>query len=98
MIYKPNQRVAYYRVTGKSEPCPAQIEVGGILIDKLRGKVTNWDFYNSRSGATGWITGECIGYARVDPETMKPVPEPALQLVLDGMREASGDHDIGRQP
>lgn len=88
MIYKPNQRVAYYRVTGKSDPCPAQVDVGGVLIDKIRGKVTTWNFYNSRTGEAAWLAGVCIGYARVDRETMRPVPEPALQAVLDSMREA----------
>ncbi|WP_143822665.1 hypothetical protein [Mycetocola reblochoni] len=83
MRYKPNQRVAYYEVTGKSDPCPARIEVGEILIDRPRGKTTVWDFFNSRTEEPAWVTGELLGYARVDPGTMKPVPEPKLQAVLE---------------
>lgn len=87
MEYKPNQRVAYYRVTGKSEPCAANIKVGAILVDRPRGEVTSWDFMNMRTGEHSWVAGERIGFARVDPETMQPVPEPALQAVLDEMRK-----------
>lgn len=90
MKYKPNQRVAYYEVTAISDPSPAEnLEVGGILIDKLRGKHTQWDFMNMDSGTlSGWIVGELLGYARVDPETMKPVPEPKLQAILDERKKA----------
>lgn len=89
MKYKPNQRVAYYRVTGLSDPPPAKLEIGDVLIDRPRGEETQWDFMNMESGnGSGWITGTRLGFARVDPETMLPVPEPSLRTVLDAMGHA----------
>lgn len=89
MQYKPNQRVAYYQVTGKSEPCAAKVDVGSILVDRPRGEITSWDFMNLRTGETSWVAGERIGFARVDPETLQPVPEPGLQAALDRIRESA---------
>lgn len=90
MQYKPNQRVAYYEVTGLSDPSPAKdLEIGNILVDRPRGPVTQWNFLNFETGTdSGWIAGKRIGFARVDPTTMKPVPEPKLQVILDAKREA----------
>lgn len=90
MRYKPGQRVAFYEVTGISDPSPAKnLEVGEILIDGLRGKHTQWDFINLDSSTPdGWITGKLLGYARVDPKTLKPIPEPKLQAILGAKKEA----------
>lgn len=92
MKYKPNQRVAYYRVTAMSDPSPASnLEVGGILIDRPRGEITQWDFMKFDSGEeAGWITGVRLGFAKVDPATMKPVPEPSLQTILAGLKDPEG--------
>ena len=90
MIYKPNQRVAYYKVTGISDPSPSSgLKVGDVLVDSPRGKHTQWDFSNLKDGGNDkWITGKRIGFAIVSPETLKPVPESKLQAILDAMREA----------
>lgn len=89
MQYKPNQRVAYYEVTGISDPNPTKnLEVGGILIDRPRGEITSWDFFNTETGRMGWVAGTRLGFARVDPETLTPIPEPDLQRVLDEKRAA----------
>jgi hypothetical protein len=86
MQYKPNQRVAYYEVTGKSETCGAKVAVGEILIDRPRGEVTSWDILNTATGTVEWIAGKRIGFARVDQVSLLPVPEPALQAELDRRR------------
>ena len=83
MIYKPNQRVAYYEVTGKSEPCAAKVELGDILIDRPRGETTSWDFLNRETGDSSWVAGTRLGFARVGADAKQAVPEPALQAVLD---------------
>jgi len=90
MKYKANQRVAYYRVTGISDPSPAKdLAIGGILVDRNRGEETDWQFMNMESGTeSGWIAGVRIGFAKVDPETLKPVPEPSLQTILDALKAA----------
>lgn len=89
MQYKPNQRVAFYEVTGISDPSPAKnLEIGSVLIDRPRGEYTDWQFMNMASGTeSGWITGKRLGFARVDPDTMQAVPEPKLQAVLDARKD-----------
>lgn len=91
MQYKPNQRVSYYRVDSISDGLDVSVKVGGILIDRPRGEVTQWDFQNFETGAASYITGTRIGFAKVDPVTMKPVPEPSLAAVLDIMKQAEAD-------
>lgn len=92
MQFKPNQRVAYYEVTGVSDPSPAATaEVGSVLVDRPRGMTTTWNFLNIETGEDGWIVGRRIGFARVDPATLKPVPEPALRGILDAKRKALAD-------
>lgn len=93
--YEPNQRVSYYRVTGMSDPSPANnLVVGSVLIDKDRGEETDWQFMNMTTGReSGWITGVRLGFAKVDPETMKPVPSPSLQAVLDIMRDTEASKE-----
>lgn len=84
MKFKPNQRVAFYEVTAMSDPTPAaNLDIGGILVDRPRGEVTRWDFMDLDTGTgMGWISGKRLGFARVDAATLKPVPEPKLQIVL----------------
>lgn len=88
MIYKEGQKVAYYEVTGISDPSPAKnLEVGGVLIDRPRGKDTQWDFMNVGTGGEGgWIVGTLLGYAIVNAD-LKPIPSEKLQTKLDAMKE-----------
>lgn len=89
MKYKENQRVAYYKVTGLSDPAPsANVSVGDVLVDRPRGEETSWDFINTETGAETWIAATRIGFARVNAE-LKPIPEPSLQVILDMLKEAS---------
>lgn len=82
MKYKQGQRVAYYEVTGKSDPCAAKVEVGDLLIDRPRGLITSWDFMNMETGERSWIAAKRVGFARADNED-SCTPEPALQRYLD---------------
>lgn len=92
MQYKPGQRVAYYKVTGLSDPSPAKdLSVGDVLIDRPRGKHTQWDFVNKETfEESGWIVGERLGFAIVNEE-LKPIPSAALQEKLDALKEERDD-------
>lgn len=90
MRLSPGQRVAYYEVTGVSDPSPSpSVVVGSVLVDLPRGKTTQWDFFNFSTGTdSGWITGKRLGFAVCD-ENSKPVCEPALKVIMDAKRAAA---------
>lgn len=86
MRYKPNQRVAYYEVTKKSEGCTVKVEVGEILVDRPRGEWTTWEFSNAE-GDRFTIVGKRLGFARVpaDPDG-NHIHEPKLQAALEELK------------
>jgi hypothetical protein len=88
MRYVAGEQVTYYEVTGLSDPSPAKnLEVGAVLIDRERGKHTQWEFRNIETmEETGYIVGKRLGHARVNDE-LKPIPSAKLQAKLDAMKE-----------
>lgn len=84
MAGKMGPRLAYYEVTGMSDPSPVEsLKVGDTLVDRPRGEFATWEFLNTGTGVRySWITGKRLGFGRQDLTTKLMVPEPKMQAVI----------------
>jgi hypothetical protein len=87
------RRLAFYAVDGLSEPKPgALMEIGMICVDRPRGRETIWEF--NSTGRKTWASGTRLGYATLGDDGFTPVPEPALQAVLDARAAAAATGEL----
>lgn len=90
MKYKPGKRVAFYEVTAiHGESLDPTLVVGSVIIDNMRGPVTTWNFLSQETTQETTVVGTRLGFARVNDEATRAVPEPALQAILDERKAAA---------
>lgn len=98
MKYKPGKRVAFYEIiTVQGEPPRPSMEVGSILIDDMRGSVATWSFLNTETKQETTVVGARLGFARINDEATRAVPEPALQAILDERKAAREAAEIPKE-
>ncbi|MBF4459507.1 hypothetical protein [Pseudoclavibacter sp. VKM Ac-2867] len=90
MKFKPGKRVAFYEITAIHGESPRpSMKLGSILIDNMRGPVTTWGFLDTESNQETTVVGTRVGFARVNDEATRVIPEPALQAILDERKAAA---------
>lgn len=98
MKYKPGKRVAFYEVTAiHGEPPRPSMKLGSVLIDNMRGPVATWSFLSRETNQETAVVGTRLGFARVNDEATRAVPEPALQTILDKRKAAAEAADSDQE-
>lgn len=95
MKLKAGKRVAFYEVAAiHGEPPRPSMKLGSVLIDNMRGPVTTWSFLSTETNQETTVVGTRLGFARVNDEATRAVPEPALQAILDERKAAESDEEV----